>query len=107
MKTRECHHGPEEREDGECPFCHRPMRMESHDYFTCAMCGMEVHHPQEAVSMESNGQTLYFCCIWCMRIYLREVTRAAHDYVEEASRRARAKRQGSGTTAGRSTGWDP
>ncbi len=100
IPTNECYegyHGPDEAEDGVCPFCNRPMRTEAEAPERCAMCGMEVNHPEEAASLQgSDGQTLHFCCIWCMRVYQREMSRDAHAYIEEASRMAMARRDGKG-----------
>ncbi len=93
----EGYHGPDEAEDGVCPFCNRPMRTVGDAEDICAMCGMEVHHPDEGASIEgSHGRTLHFCSIWCLRVYQREVARDAHAYVEEASRLAMARRDGKG-----------
>jgi hypothetical protein len=82
-KSHEAYHGPDEPDDGTCPFCNRPARMGADSPATCAMCAMEIHHPDEAVTVEGqSGQTLYFCCIWCQRIYQRAVIREAHEAIE-------------------------
>jgi hypothetical protein len=70
MSRHECleeYHSPHEAEDGDCPFCNRPMRVGDDALETCAMCGMEIHHPDEGARIEAGASgTIHFCCIWCL-----------------------------------------
>lgn len=69
----ETHHGPDLPEGELCPFCARPKRTDSVEQVRCFMCDMEVNHPEVASSIDAGGgETLYFCSIWCFRIYVRE-----------------------------------
>jgi hypothetical protein len=53
---------------------------------TCAMCGMPIHHPDEAVSMVGElDRRFYFCCVWCLRVYRRQEISAAHRAIDLAS----------------------
>ena len=71
----ESHHGVEQDAEGECPYCARPKHIDTGDQQSCAMCGMVITHPDEAASVDAgSGVTLYFCCIWCLRVYWREAT---------------------------------
>jgi hypothetical protein len=65
-----------------CPFCGRPKRTEPVHPVTCFMCDMEISHPDQASSIDvGGGETLYFCSIWCFRIYNREEMAAARQGV--------------------------
>lgn len=71
------------------------MRMDADAPDICAMCGMEIHHPDEAARYDGGpNRTLHFCSIWCLRVYRREVSRDAYQYIAEASEKAKAKREG-------------
>ena len=95
----EGHHGPDEDEGADCPFCNRPKRLDTDASENCAMCGMAVNHIDEAAHIDGgSGRTLYFCSIWCLRIYRRTVMAAAHQAIEEVSVRRR-KRTGDGADA--------
>jgi hypothetical protein len=74
----EAHHGPDQPAGEICPFCARPKHMEPATAVRCFMCDMEIPHPDVASSIDAgSGETLYFCSIWCFRIYMREETAAA------------------------------
>ena len=71
------------------------MRMDADAPDICAMCGMEIHHPDEAARFDGGlGRTLHFCSIWCLRVYQREVARDAYQHIAEASEKAKARREG-------------
>ena len=88
MHEGECvegHHGPDAPEKASCPFCSRPERIDVGAPTTCAMCGMAITHPDLASTIDAGaGSTLFFCSIWCLRIYRREKTAEAHRGVAEA-----------------------
>jgi predicted amidophosphoribosyltransferase len=62
-----------------CPFCNKAIRSDANAPEFCALCGMGVDHPESAPSINTVGdQFLYFCCTWCLRLYVREV-KHSHD----------------------------
>ena len=61
-------------QDAVCPFCHKAIRSDADAPEFCALCAMGVDHPELAPKLISPyGKTLYFCCSWCLRIYVREI----------------------------------
>ncbi|MCK5414764.1 MAG: hypothetical protein KAJ35_05220 [Thermoplasmata archaeon] len=53
-----------------CPFCSMPLRSDANAPAFCGLCGMGVDHLDSAPSiMGADGEELYFCCSWCLRIY--------------------------------------
>lgn len=81
MATHGCmetNHGPDQPEGELCPFCARPKRMARERPVRCFMCDMVINHPDQASTIDAGaGETLYFCCVWCFRIYKREEEAAA------------------------------
>lgn len=76
--------------DRTCPYCNRPLRVDHDGPETCAMCGMDIHHPDlGAKLLAGSGRTLYFCSIWCLRIYRRKVRAEAHEAIERVAARTR------------------
>ena len=76
------HHGPtrgtevgcEPLEEATCPFCHKVLRSDADSPEFCGLCGMGVYHPDTAPSINTMGdQFIYFCCSWCLKLYVRDV----------------------------------
>ena len=57
-----------------CPICSKPIRSDADSPEFCALCGMGITHPEEAPSLDGeDGDRLYYCCSWCLRLHVREV----------------------------------
>jgi hypothetical protein len=61
-------------EEAICPFCLKPIRSDANFEEFCTICAMGITKPEIAPKwVNEEGKRLYFCCDWCLRIYMREI----------------------------------
>jgi YHS domain-containing protein len=66
--------------DKKCPICGEIVRSDANVSEFCRLCGMGISDPESVHKFRTeNGETLYFCCDYCLGIYKIEFDNKNHD----------------------------
>ncbi len=74
MSCRDFMEEYQETREKKCPICKKTVRSDATIKISCALCGMGIPLPDQAVSYETlTGHKIYFCCDKCQAIYVKDL----------------------------------
>jgi len=60
-------------EEKKCPICEENVRSDANIHEFCKLCGMGIPEPSEVPKLQTEEETLYFCCDRCHSIYKEKI----------------------------------